>query len=100
MPRGLGARSWGWAFLGSFFLKSQISLELLLLFSLFLSPFCVPPPPEKTLWRFPSWLFPVSMEELGLSKPTAPSLTGGSHGPPLPPTLALAFTQSFELAPC
>lgn len=48
----------GWAFLGSFLLHTEFH-ELLLLFSLFLSPVCFPSP-EKTLWRFHSQLFSVS----------------------------------------
>lgn len=100
-PKGLGAHSWaGWTFLGSFSLKPQILSELLLLFSLFLSPFCLPPL-EKTLCGiYPPGFSLFPMEVLGLSNPAAPSLTSGSHGPrpPLPP--ALAFTRSFELAPC
>lgn len=91
----------GWAFLGSFSLKPQISLELLPLFNLFLSPFCLPPLEKALCSVSPPGFSPFPMEELGLSKLSAPSPTSRSHGPRplLPPALALAFTQSFELAP-
>lgn len=91
----------GWVFLGSFSPKLRISSELLLLFSLFLSSFCVPPQEKALCDISPSGFSPFPMGELGLSNPTTLSPTRGSHGlrPPLPPTPAFA-SQSFEHAPC
>lgn len=103
--RGLLACSWGRAGLGcsgQWYLKSQIPLELLLLFSLFLSPFCAPPP-EKALCGFCSPNFSLFPREiLSLSNPAAPIPTSGSHRPRSPPPLvpALTFAQSFELVLC
>lgn len=45
----------GVGFWGSFSLKLLVSLELLLLFSLFLSPFCFPPPEKTLAFPFPAF---------------------------------------------
>lgn len=87
VPRDLGAHYWGmgWAFMGSFSLKLLAFLELLLLFSLFISPFCFPSP-EKTGVSIPSF-FLFLVEALDLCNPSAPSPGGESHilRPPLLP---------------
>lgn len=88
VPRDLGAHSWGmgWAFLGSFSLKLLAFLELLLLFSLFISPFCFFSL-EKTLCVSIPSFFVFLVEVLDLCNPSAPSASGESHGsrPPLLP---------------
>lgn len=87
----------GWAFLGNFSLSVGAAAAFQPLFSTLLCS-----SHRKALCGVSSRdFFLLPLEVLGLSNPAAPSPTSGNHGPrpPLLPSLALAFTQSFELAP-
>lgn len=63
----------GWAFLGSFSLKPQLSPELLLLSSLFLSLFCLPHMEKALCGVSPPGFSVLPMEVLGLSNPVVPA---------------------------